>query len=113
MKANRKRIVPEGAGVPGKTIRPDWTLAQGAIHPGRRMLFPILAFGLIAGFSLMTPSSVSAQTFTTLYNFTASSINSRWYFTNSDGANPYAGLTGAGNRNTRYGTAANGGSGGA
>src|SRR5712671_4684075 len=45
--------------------------------------------------------------FTTLYTFTASSTNSSGVYTNSDGADPYAGLILSGN--TLYGTAEYGG----
>jgi hypothetical protein len=53
---------------------------------------------LIAGLGLMLAGRVTAQTFTTLHNFTGS----------SDGRNPHAGLILSGN--TLYGTAAAGGS---
>jgi len=48
--------------------------------------------------------------FTTLYSFTASYTNSSGVYTNSDGANPYAGLILSGN--TLYGTATVGGTNG-
>src|SRR5439155_15426133 len=48
--------------------------------------------------------------FTTLYSFTARSINSSGAYTNNDGANPVAGLILSGK--TLYGTALNGGSSG-
>src|SRR5437763_11761621 len=57
---------------------------------------------LIAVFCLIPAGRVTAQTFTTLYSFNGS----------SDGANPEAGLTVAGDGKTRYGTTANGGNGG-
>ncbi|MDB6110475.1 MAG: hypothetical protein JWR69_2225 [Pedosphaera sp.] len=59
---------------------------------------------LIAGLGLMLAAPLTAQTFTTLHGFTASSGP---YGTNSDGANPQAGLILSGN--TLYGTAASGG----
>jgi uncharacterized repeat protein (TIGR03803 family) len=65
---------------------------------------------LIAGLGFLATSRVTAQTFTTLYSFTANSANSWGAYTNSDGANPYAGLTVAGTTNTRYGTTSLGGS---
>src|SRR5258708_1130646 len=67
---------------------------------------------LIAVLNLTPAGRVTAQTFTTLYSFSASSTNSSGVSTNSDGAYPYAGLTVAGNGGPRYGTAANGGSAG-
>ncbi len=60
---------------------------------------------LIAGLVLIPAGRVTAQTFTTLHSFTASS-NSPPYG-NSDGAYPVAGLILSGN--TLYGTAQNGG----
>src|ERR1017187_8256007 len=54
---------------------------------------------LIAGLGLMSADRVTAQTFTTIYNFTSG----------SDGANPNAGVILSGN--TLYGTASGGGSG--
>jgi uncharacterized repeat protein (TIGR03803 family) len=67
---------------------------------------------LIAVLNLIPAGRVTAQTFTTLHSFTASHTNASGFYTNSDGANPYAGLTAAGNSNVRYGTASNGGSSG-
>src|SRR5450759_856101 len=61
---------------------------------------------LIAGLGLIPAGRVTAQTFTTLHSFTL--LNNS---TNSDGANPYAGLILSGN--TLYGTAYYGGSSGA
>src|ERR1043166_8711349 len=58
---------------------------------------------LIAALGLMLAGRVTAQTFTTLYNFSAAP-----YGTNSDGANPWGGLVLLGN--TLFGTANSGGS---
>jgi uncharacterized repeat protein (TIGR03803 family) len=66
------------------------------------LLLPVLT----AGLTLIPPSQITAQTFTTLYNFTATS--GPYPYTNSDGAGPLAGLILAGN--TLYGTARGGGS---
>src|SRR5208283_4630418 len=63
---------------------------------------------LIAGLGLMLAGRVTAQTFTTLHSFTA--LDPYTGTTNSDGANPYAGLILS--RNTLYGTAEDGGSSG-
>ena len=63
---------------------------------------------LIAGFDLILAGQVTAQTFTTLHSFTATS--GPYPPTNSDGGNPWAGLLLSGN--TLYGTAPNGGSSG-
>ena len=61
---------------------------------------------LIGGLGLLPVGRVTAQTFTNLHSFSALSGPSN--ATNSDGANPYAGLILSGN--TLYGTALNGGS---
>src|ERR1035437_2492955 len=67
---------------------------------------------LIAGLGLIPAGRLTAQTFTTVHSFTADDYNySTGYYTNSDGANPYAGLILSGN--TLYGTAKFGGSSGA
>src|SRR5712671_118628 len=68
---------------------------------------------LIVAFGLILTGRATAQTFTTLYSFSANGTNSSGAFTNRDGANPYAGLTQAGNGNIRYGTTSLGGSAGA
>src|SRR5665647_396391 len=60
---------------------------------------------LIAGLGLIPAGRVTAQTFTNLHSFTL--LNNS---TNSDGANPWAGLILSGN--TLYGTAPSGGSSG-
>ena len=62
---------------------------------------------LIASLSLIPAGRVTAQTFTTLYSFTATSFPT---YTNSDGASPDATLILSGN--TLYGTAGGGGSSG-
>src|ERR1035437_856594 len=61
---------------------------------------------LIAGLGLIPAGRVTAQTFTTLHSFTATT--SDYPNTNSDGAYPFAGLILSGN--TLYGTAHGGGS---
>ena len=62
-------------------------------------LLPALA----AGFVLILAGQATAQTFTTLHSFTQISTSSYGVYTNSDGADPYAGLILSGN--TLYGTA--------
>src|SRR5688572_11883011 len=64
-----------------------------------------LLTALIAGFSSKLASSGIAQTFTVIHTFTAASGD---HSTNSDGANPSAGLILS--DNILYGTAAYGGS---
>src|SRR6266496_2577922 len=65
---------------------------------------------LITGLGLIPAGLVTAQTFTILHTFTTTSVDPSDNFTNSDGANPYAGLILSGN--TLYGTANTGGSSG-
>jgi uncharacterized repeat protein (TIGR03803 family) len=64
----------------------------------------------MAGLCLMPAGRVTAQTFTNLYNFTATHVGSPNVYTNSDGASPVAGLILSGN--TFYGTASGGGTNG-
>ena len=66
---------------------------------------------LLAVLSLLPAGRVTAQTFTTLYYFTATHTNSFGVYTNGDGANPQAGLMIL-SGNTLYGTAYQGGSSG-
>src|SRR5438477_219438 len=61
---------------------------------------------LIAGLVLPMTGRVTAQTFTTLHGFTATSAS--YPYTNNDGANPYGGMALSGN--TLYGTAGSAGS---
>src|SRR6266446_1372749 len=70
----------------------------------------LLLPALIAVLNLLPAGRVAAQTFTTLYSFTATSYPGYFDSTNSDGAYPQAGLTLSGN--TLYGTALRGGSSG-
>src|SRR5438874_1969054 len=75
-------------------------------------LFPLPA--LLAGLGLTLAGRVKAQTFTTLYSFTAripyTNDVGGVFYTNSDGSTPANGLILSGK--TLYGTAAGGGSGG-
>src|SRR6266516_3045361 len=68
---------------------------------------------LITALGLMPAVRVTAQIFIHEPLYPASSRNSSGVFTNSGGANPYAGLTQAGNGSIRYGTTSHGGSVGA
>jgi len=70
----------------------------------RHYLPPLFAFGLVLA------GQVSAQTFTVLHSFSASSTNSLGAYTNNDGAQPSAGVNLSGN--TLYGTTGGGGSSG-
>jgi uncharacterized repeat protein (TIGR03803 family) len=53
------------------------------------------------------PTMPLAAVFTDMHTFTATAFDADYYLTNTDGANPYAGLVLSGN--TLYGTAGNGG----
>ncbi|MBI3852990.1 MAG: hypothetical protein HY298_22280, partial [Verrucomicrobia bacterium] len=64
---------------------------------------------LIAVINLIPAGRVTAQSFTTLYSFTATADP---YYTNSDGGGPWAGLITNLSGNTLYGTALSGGSSG-
>jgi hypothetical protein len=75
-----------------------------AVRLRAAQFIPVLMLGVLLA------ASGPAQTFTTLHSFTASSTNSSGFYTNSDGANPDAGLILSGN--TLYGTAWDGGSSG-
>lgn len=66
---------------------------------------PFIVSVLIAGLGLILAGEATAQTFTTLYSFTANP-----YQTNSDGARPHAGLILSGG--ILYGTATDGGASG-
>ena len=58
---------------------------------------------LIAGLGLILNGRATAQTFSTLHNFSAGTTNALGFFTNSDGANPYVSLVWS--SNFLYGTA--------
>ena len=72
-----------------------------------RIKNPFLLPALIAGLGLILAGRVTAQTFTTLYSFSATPPYPN-NPTNSDGADPYGRLILSGN--TLYGTSQNGGS---
>jgi uncharacterized repeat protein (TIGR03803 family) len=112
MNANNKKSGSDRNGPLGVSSRSTRPLVQAVVHFGRERLLAILALGLVTGLALIPGGRLAAQTFTTLYSFTAGSTNSSGAYTNSDGANPYAGLIIAGINNIRYGTTANGGSAG-
>jgi uncharacterized repeat protein (TIGR03803 family) len=63
---------------------------------------------LIAVFGLVLAGSSTAQTFTTLYNFTAENTNASGIYTNNDGSTPESGLVLS--DHTLYGTTWGGGS---
>ena len=65
---------------------------------------------LITGLGLMLTGRVTAQTFTTLHNFSTEATNALGHYTNSDGVHPEAVLILSGN--TLYGTVSGGGTNG-
>jgi uncharacterized repeat protein (TIGR03803 family) len=65
---------------------------------------------LVTGMSLLLEGRMSAQTFSVLHAFSQAATNSQGYYTNSDGANPEAGLVSSGP--TVYGTTVQGTAGG-
>src|SRR6266513_5798900 len=68
---------------------------------------------LVAGLGLILAGRVTAQTFTTLYSFTAPVVGTDpTTGINSDGADPSTGLITDSSGNTLYGTAARGGTSG-
>jgi uncharacterized repeat protein (TIGR03803 family) len=75
-----------------------------------RVKNPFLLPILLAGLVLILAGRVTAQVFTTLHSFTASSTNSSGFYTNSDGVGPSVGLIVS--NKTFYGTTGGGGSGG-
>src|SRR5882724_9966604 len=62
---------------------------------------------LIAALAVMLAGQVTAQNFTTVYSFTATSTNSSGVYTNGDGAGPTSVILSG---NTLYGTTGVGGS---
>ena len=73
-------------------------------------LYGNAAYGGSSGNGTVFAVNTNGTGFTNLYSFTAVSLNSSGYPTNSDGANPKPGLILSGN--TLYGTATSGGSSG-
>src|SRR6266516_3281139 len=91
----------------GGTSRAAWACLAAASTPS--WVLP----ALIVGLHLIPAGRLTAQTFTTLHSFTAlSPYDPPNPQTNSDGANPYAGLITNSSGNILYGTAYQGGSSG-
>ncbi len=109
MKTNMKNYICNKLSHLGGTSGTAWAcLAAVPLRAGRRRV--LLALLIVLG--LLPAGRVTAQTFTTLYSFTAISTNASGVYTNSDGANPVAGLITNLSGSTLYGTAAYGGSSG-
>src|SRR6266851_290786 len=81
-------------------------------HFGVRVKNLFVLPALIAVLALIPAGRVTAQTFTTLHSFMATSTNSSGVYTNSDGANPVTVVITKSSCNTLYGTANIGGSSG-
>src|SRR5436853_3328785 len=73
-------FIPGEGRAPGDSSRSTQPLVRRAICSVRGMPLAILAIGLIAGLGLIAAGSVSAQTFTTLYSFSANGTNSSGAF---------------------------------
>jgi len=85
------------------------TSRAGLILSGTNLYGTTIAGGSTDGGTVFAVNTDGAG-FTNLHSFTAGANNSSGYYTNSDGANPWAGLVVSGN--TLYGTAVGGGSSG-
>src|SRR6266702_1345685 len=81
-------------------------------HLGVASARSLILSALIAVLNLTPAGRLTAQTFTTLHSFTATSANSSGGYTNSDGAHPFAVLITNSSGTTLYGTAGYGGSSG-
>jgi uncharacterized repeat protein (TIGR03803 family) len=82
---------------------PEAALVQGSDG----YLYGTTEYGGSSGSGTVFAVNTNGMDFTTLYSFSAGSTNSSGVYTNSDGANPRAGLILSGN--TLYGTASAGG----
>jgi uncharacterized repeat protein (TIGR03803 family) len=111
MNTYRKGKISEEAGVPMRTTpAPSSRILVPPVTPFcPRLRFASWTLGPLVSLTLLLAGRATAQPFKTLHSFTAVSTNSAGVYTNSDGSNPFAGLTVVGNGGTRYGTAANGG----
>src|SRR5438105_9231275 len=110
MKTDMKNYLRNTLSRLGGTSRTAWAcLAVVPLRAGRSWVLP----ALIAVLNLTPAGRLTAQTFTTLHSFTATSANSSGGYTNSDGAHPFAVLITNSSGTTLYGTAHEGGSSGA
>jgi uncharacterized repeat protein (TIGR03803 family) len=99
MNTNMKNYSRDTLSRLGGASRTAWAcLGVVLLRAGRRSVL----LALVSALNLLPAGRVAAQTFTTLHSFTG-----------GDGANPYAELITNSSGNTLYGTARNGGSGGA
>src|SRR5437870_2211945 len=80
-----------------------WCIAWACLSEALKLSRLMLA--LIAVLNLIPVGRVTAQTFTTLHSFTATSTNSSGAYTNSEGAGPAAALISNSTGDTLYGTA--------
>jgi uncharacterized repeat protein (TIGR03803 family) len=104
---------PDGTGVANLhsfTGGTNGALPQAGLTKFGSTLYGTAYGGVNAGNGTVFAVNSDGTGFTTLHSFTAVRFSYSNYFTNGDGAHPYAGLTLSGN--ALYGTAVNGGSGG-
>src|SRR6266851_4088699 len=103
MKTNMNNYIGDTLSRLGGASRTAWACLGEALTLSR--LMP----ALIAVLSLLPAGRATAQTFTTLHSFTATSTNSSGAYTNSEGAGPAAALIGNSSGDILYGTAEGGG----
>src|SRR5438874_5078948 len=98
---------------PARSSFTGWSTEQNnqAMKPHmkthKKHLFLLLA--LVVVLNLLPAGHATAQAFTVLHSFTATSTNSSGIYTNSEGAGPNGGLIRNSSGNTLYGTAEGGG----
>src|SRR6266851_6530363 len=106
MNTNMKNYIRDTLSRLGGASLTAWAcLGVVPLRAGRRRVLP----ALIAVLSLLPAGRATAQTFTTLHSFTATSTNSSGAYTNSEGAGPAAALIGNSSGDILYGTAEGGG----
>ena len=96
--------------VSGLSTNVDGAVSFSKLVLSGNTLYGTTTVGGTAGNGTVFAVHTDGTGFNTLHNFTAGGINSLGIYTNSDGANPQAGLTLAGN--ALYGTTENGGTNG-
>src|SRR6266568_7605673 len=103
MNTNMKNYIRDTLSRVGGTSRTAWACL------GEALTLNWLMPALIAVLSLLPAGRATAQTFTTLHSFTATSTNSSGAYTNSEGAGPAAASIGNSSGDILYGTAEGGG----
>src|SRR6266404_3599057 len=106
MNTNMKNLVRDTLSRLGGASRTAWAcLGVVPLRAGRRR--DLLA--LVVVLNLLPAGHATAQAFTVLPSFTATSTNSSGIYTNSEGADPNGGLIRNSSGHTLYGTASGGG----